>query len=175
MDQADLDLLSHMDDSDVATIVRLAAKPQFGVLSNSFLCQSLGVLEPKRPVCVKEDETLENVLTLFTVHNISSILVVKKDGKLSGIFTERDCLRRGLDVLPTAKNKPVREVMTPNPVSVAPDVSVSYALNLMSTGGFRHIPLVDEDNVPVGVISVRDVVDFIVGSFVEDLLNFKTI
>jgi len=174
MNVNDLERLAQMDEKEVATAVRLACKPIFGVLSNNFLCQSIGVLNPKRPVCVKEEETLENVISLFSVHNISSILVVDEKGKLTGIFTERDCIRRGLDVLPKGRDLPVREVMTPNPVAQPPDISVSYALNLMSTGGYRHIPIVDSDNIPVGIISVRDIVDYIVASFVEDLLNFKT-
>lgn len=170
----EIERLASMDEERVSTAIRLACKPLFGVLSNNFLCQSVGVLNPKRPVCVKEDETLENVVSLFSVHNISSILVVDSQGKLSGIFTERDCIRRGLDLLPENKQLAIRDLMTPDPVAELPEISVSYALNLMSTGGYRHIPLVDQDSIPVGVISVRDIVDYIVASFVDDLLNFKT-
>jgi CBS domain-containing protein len=62
--------------------------------------------------------------------------------------------------------------MTKDPIAQTPDITVAFALNLMSQGGFRHLPLVDERNIPVGILSVKDMMDFIVGSFVEGLLNF---
>ena len=51
--------------------------------------------------------------------------------------------------------------MTPNPVAVRPDLPIAHALHLMAVHGFRHLPLVDEDHRPVGVISFRDVVHFL--------------
>ena len=47
--------------------------------------------------------------------------------------------------------------------------SVAYALSLMSEGGFRHIPIVDEGGKPVAIISVRDIIDYIVRTMDKDL------
>ncbi len=59
--------------------------------------------------------------------------------------------------------------MTPQPVAQPPDVTIAHVLNLMSVRGFRHIPLVDEQHVPVGIISVKDIVDYITGEFIRAL------
>lgn len=53
-----------------------------------------------------------------------------------------------------------------------PDTSIAYALNLMSHGGFRHLPVVDEQGKAIGVVSVRDVLDRISELLVQDLMNF---
>ena len=57
---------------------------------------------------------------------------------------------------------PVSDYMTPHPVCERPDASLAFALNLMSNGGFRHIPIVDQDNMPIGIVSIKDMVDHIV-------------
>jgi CBS domain-containing protein len=57
--------------------------------------------------------------------------------------------------------------MTAKPVTERPDVSLAFALNLMSNGGFRHVPIVDQDNMPIGILSVKDVIDHIVQKMVQ--------
>jgi predicted transcriptional regulator len=61
----------------------------------------------------------------------------------------------------------VKDFMTAKPVTERPDVSLAFALNLMSNGGFRHIPIVDQDKMPIGVLSVKDVIDHIVNKMVQ--------
>jgi CBS domain-containing protein len=65
----------------------------------------------------------------------------------------------------------ISKVMTRDPEALRPGDSVAFALNKMSVGRFRHIPLVDDDHVPVGMISVRDIVDFLVELIPEQILN----
>ena len=61
--------------------------------------------------------------------------------------------------------------MTRNPETLPHDASIAWVLNKMSVGGFRHVPVVDEQNHPVCVISVRDVVHFLVDFFPHEVLN----
>jgi CBS domain-containing protein len=61
--------------------------------------------------------------------------------------------------------------MTPDPETLSVRSSVASALNMMSVGGFRHIPVVDDEHRPVFMIRVRDVVEFIVESFPREILN----
>ena len=61
--------------------------------------------------------------------------------------------------------------MTPDPECLTPGDRIAYALNKMSVGGFRHIPLVDEDGRPVGVVAMRNIVDFVVDLFPGEVLN----
>jgi CBS domain-containing protein len=90
--------------------------------------------------------------------NVGAVLVLE-DGRLAGIMTERDLMRavaRGLrdDVV-------VGECMTADPETIAPDDTIEHAAVLMIHGGFRHLPVVDGDDV-VGVLSIRDLVQVVV-------------
>jgi CBS domain-containing protein len=90
--------------------------------------------------------------------NVGAVLVLE-DGRLAGIMTERDLMRavaRGL-----RDDAVVGECMTANPDTVAPDDTIEHAAVLMIHGGYRHLPVVDGDNV-VGVISIRDLVQVVV-------------
>ena len=105
-------------------------------------------------------------------------VVVTDDGtphsKVTGIFTERDVLFRIVDRGRNPASLPLTEVMTPDPEVVPVKSTVAYALNLMSIGGFRHIPAVDEEHRPVYIVSVRDVVAFLVEAFPREVLNIPT-
>ena len=89
--------------------------------------------------------------------NVGAILVVD-DGRLVGIVTERDIVFRvvakGLD--PGAAT--LAEVMTPDPITIAPSRPFGYALVVMHHEGFRHLPVV-EGGKPVGIVSARSALD----------------
>ena len=102
-------------------------------------------------------------------------VLVTDDGtmrsKLIGIFTERDVLFRIVDKGRNPAALPIGDVMTPNPENLSARATVAYVLNKMSVGGFRHVPVVDDEHRPVCVISVRDVVNFLVNAFPREVLN----
>ncbi len=163
------------NDEEVRNAIKNFCKTQFGVLDSNFLCQSISSLNPKTPITVSPETTLDKVIEKLQSCKIGGVLVVDQSKKLIGVFTERDCVQkvlgRGIDMSVT----PVSAYMTKDPVAQTPDTTTAYALNLMSHGGFRHLPIVDQDNVPIGIISVKDVLDHIVESFFNDLIDFKEI
>jgi len=65
----------------------------------------------------------------------------------------------------------VGEVMTPDPETLGPDDGIAFALNRMILGGYRHIPIVDEAGEPLAVLSLREVVSFIVSLLPARVLN----
>ena len=90
--------------------------------------------------------------------NVGAVLVLE-EGRLAGIMTERDLLRavaRGL-----SDDAVVGECMTADPDTIAPDDTIEHAAVLMIHGGYRHLPVVDGDEV-VGVLSIRDLVQVVV-------------
>ncbi|MCE4621125.1 MAG: CBS domain-containing protein [Desulfurococcales archaeon] len=107
-------------------------------------------------VSLPPDATVEDAIKAMAEANIGSILVVE-EGKLVGIFTERDLLvkvsAKGLD---PSKVK-LREVMTANPIAAKPDWTAAEALEVMAYYGFRHLPVVDDDGRVVGIVSIKDV------------------
>jgi CBS domain-containing protein len=81
-------------------------------------------------------------------------LLVMHDGRLVGIFTERDAVLKLADK--RLELFDVRDVMTRDPVVLRPDDSLAVAIHKMAVGGFRHIPVMDGDR-PIGVVAARDV------------------
>ena len=81
-------------------------------------------------------------------------VVVTEGGRLVGIVSERDVLRA---VATGRLDAPVRDLMTRAPETVGPDETAGHAGVLMIHGGFRHLPVVDGDDV-VGMLSIRDLV-----------------
>jgi CBS domain-containing protein len=163
-----------MEQDKVSEAIRLMCQTNLGVMDKGFLCQSLSVLEPRVPACVGEKTAVEDVLMLLRAKKMGCVVVTDEAGKVSGIFSERDFLLKIASEFSVLKGRPIEEFMTRDPITQPPDGTVAYALNLMSQGGFRHIPIVDAENMPLGIISVKDVVDYIVESFTTDLLNFST-
>jgi CBS domain-containing protein len=87
-----------------------------------------------------------------------------------GIFTERDLMQRVL-ALGKPLTVPVSECMTPDPVTVHPKDPISVAVARMEEGGYRHLPVLDEAGRPVGVLSVKRIVHYLVEHFPTTVYN----
>jgi CBS domain-containing protein len=123
-----------------------------------------------KPISVGMDVTVARAVELMRKKLVSAVMVVDRKKKLVGIFTERDFLEKALAVRGLAR-MPVRKVMRKAPETLRPKDSVAYALNKMAVGRFRHVPLVDDEGVPQGMVSARDVIDFICELCPEEILN----
>jgi CBS domain-containing protein len=121
------------------------------------------------PLVIDADATVVAAVNAMNEHHTGCVLV-QKDGKLAGIFTERDALRKVLFRDGNGSWK-VAAVMTRNPETLPPTASVAYALNKMSVDGYRHIPITDQHGKAVGVVSIKDIVNFVVEFFPESVLN----
>jgi CBS domain-containing protein len=91
--------------------------------------------------------------------NVGSLLVLE-DGKLAGIVTERDYLRRVALEGREENETPVREIMTAPLVYVTPETSIEECMAVMTERRIRHLPVLDDGREVVGVISIGDVVKF---------------
>lgn len=127
-------------------------------------------LDPRAAVSLLPSATVRQAVDLMNQEGFGAILVTEGE-RLVGIFTERDVLRKiaghGLDFNQIF----IGDYMTRDPETLGAGSKVAYALNMMVVGGFRHVPLVDKEHRPVGMISVRDIVEFIVELFPKDILN----
>lgn len=117
-------------------------------------------LQPTSPRMVGRASSVADAVALMRREHIGCVLVTD-EGALSGIFTERDLIRR---VLAVGKNleTPIDDVMTPTPETVRHRDSIRSAIRLMNSGGHRHLPVVDDDNRPVGVVSAKRIVGYLV-------------
>jgi len=137
-------------------------------LDDRFLREPIAVLQPASPVCAEVGTSVGDVVRQMQDHHIGCVLVVG-DGRLVGVFTERDLLRELFGT--NLDETPVERLMTESPETLRPTDPLVFALNKMSLGGFRHIPLVDDAGRPVGIISVKDIVDYIADFFATDVQN----
>ena len=92
---------------------------------------------------------------LMAQQHIGALLVIE-GRRLVGIFTERDALFRVIAQHRDPATTTLAEVMTADPITIAPDKPFGHALHLMYEGGFRHVPVVVRDGTPVGMVSARD-------------------
>ncbi|QQA42122.1 CBS domain-containing protein [Pelagovum pacificum] len=89
-------------------------------------------------------------------HEIGAVAVLDPAGKLIGIVTERDIIRRAICANASLTETTAEEIMTPDPVTAPPEATLAEALLVMSKGRFRHLP-VERDGQVVGMISLRDI------------------
>lgn len=94
---------------------------------------------------------------LMRTKGLGALLVVE-EGRLLGIFTERDALFRVLAVGLDPHETTLRQVMTADPITLGPEKTYGHALIVMHENGFRHIPVVEDAKV-VGIVSSRDAMD----------------
>lgn len=100
--------------------------------------------------------TVFDCIASMVEHNVGSI-VVTEDAAISGIFTERDYLRRIVLRGRTSKTTRVEQVMTPDVICVTPDTSVEQCMQVMTTHKCRHLPVVNDEEL-VGIVSIGDCV-----------------
>jgi CBS domain-containing protein len=115
------------------------------------------VMERKRILMAPPETSVSAAAELMAKKKVSAVLVVE-DGRLVGIFTERDAVYRVIAKGRDARTTRLAEVMTPDPATVTPDESFGYAMLMMHERGFRHAPVV-ENNRPVGIVSARNALD----------------
>jgi CBS domain-containing protein len=132
-------------------------------LAKNLKIDSVSRLHPTPPHRVAPGQTVAEAVALMCREQVGSLLVCEGE-RLVGIFTERDLLRR---VLAAGRplTVPVAECMTPDPVVVHPKHSISAAIRRMEEGGYRHLPIVDDDGRPLGVLSVKRIVHYLVEHF----------
>jgi len=94
--------------------------------------------------------------------------IVVESGRIVGIFTERDLLMKLAHRFAEAADAPVRDYMTPDPVTLNCDDPAAFALNRMMVGGYRHIPI-QRDGALAGMVSVRDILAYLARQF-EDVI-----
>ncbi len=141
------------------------------------LREPLTALPVQRAITLSPNDTVTDAIRAMQREHRGCVLVTDdgtSDSKLTGIFTERDVLFRIVDRGQNPASLAIGEVMTSGPETLSVRSSVADVLNKMSVGGFRHVPVVDDEHRPACVISVRDVVTFLVDAFPREVLNLPT-
>tara|TARA_R110002124_G_scaffold43772_6_gene134392 strand:+ start:4437 stop:4868 length:432 start_codon:yes stop_codon:yes gene_type:complete len=123
---------------------------------------------------IKLPKTLLEICSTLREHRIGAILIVDDAGKVAGILSERDIVRRIAADGPDALQADASACMTSSVVTCGPDETIQAAMARMSEGRFRHIPVVEDGNL-VGMVSIGDLVKRRIADAereAEDLKNY---
>jgi len=113
------------------------------------------LLKNQMPVFADVDQTVLQVAGMMVDRNIGAVPILK-DGQLVGIFSERDLMSRVVVGGKDPARTPVSEVMTEDPLTVAPDDTLETCMTLMRRHSFRHLPVCQGRELK-GVVSLRDI------------------
>ncbi len=119
----------------------------------------IGDVMTVRVITVRPDETVQVAIARMLEENVGAVAVCDPS-RLVGIFTERDVLRLAGEG-PLFGDLLVRDVMTPRPVTLTPDVDIVAAARLMNERRIRHVPVVQDGQV-LGMAGIRDVLGTLV-------------
>ena len=133
--------------------------------------EKLKMLGRRDPLVVRPGTTIRACIELIQRTGIAdSVFVTDAGGKLLGVLTERDIFGKlvatGADV-----DQPVETAMIDHPWTLNLDQPIRHAIDLMQTGRYRNVPLVDDDGNLVGVVRPVDVLKYLAEAFPEELLN----
>jgi len=127
------------------------------------------IIEQQEVIAAPAATTVIAAARLMRENRVGAVMVVE-EGRLAGVFTERDALFRVIADGRDVERTRLGEVMTPNPQVIHPDKPFADALHLMYEGGFRHVPVV-EDGRPIGMISAQDALGPELEDFIYELLR----
>ncbi len=143
------------------SLVELSLPQPATAVEAALLHDRVGVLAQQPPVTASPDETVATALKRMVEKHVGCLLVIDREGKLAGIFSERDALMKLNAQVADYRDRPIGEFATRDPATIDSNAKVAFALNRMHVGGYRHLPVLDSDGRPVTVISIRELLRYL--------------
>lgn len=150
-----------------------ALESEFQQLEGALLSDTVKLLAPSEPIRFPAEATVHEAVTKMVANRRAAVVIVDGEGRLIGIFTERDVLTRVVGQGRDLHRTTLGEVMTRDPEALSPQDRICYAINRMNNAGYRTVPLVDAERRPIGVVTINDVVKWLAGIFPEAVLNLR--
>jgi CBS domain-containing protein len=137
----------------------------------SLIDEKLKLVSRREPLSVRPGTSLQACLEQIQAAGVAdSVFVTDEEHHLLGVLTERDIFAR-IVVGHVDLSGPVESLMTTEPRTLDLDQTIRDAIDLMQTGRYRNVPVVDEGGRLVGVIRQVDIIKYLAESFPEELLN----
>ena len=126
-----------------------------GALGKGFLYRVSDLMKTEDLPVAHENDSFTKVNEIITPHKLGMAMILNSDGELSGVFTDGD-IRRTLLKYGNTSSLSIKDVMTSNPKRITANSYGASALNLMEKYSITALAVVDERNIPVGVIHIHD-------------------
>ncbi len=123
-------------------------------------------------IAVRPNDTIHSVVDILRDKRIGAVVVTDQNGKLQGILSERDIVRRMADTPGQTLPQSVKDLMTQDVHTCKPEDLLMDVLKSMTDGRFRHMPVLKDDNL-CGVITIGDVVHFRLQELEYEALRMK--
>lgn len=158
----DSDVIEGADSCDACgqPIMESGLPPPANTVERALLSDRVSLFQGRQPLTVSPHTTVKEVLRLLANHRVGCSLVME-NGKSIGIFTERDVLLKIGDKATEMGNRPISEFMTSKVESLPPTAKIAFAVQRMDHGGYRHVPVVNDQGETVGIFSVRDILSYL--------------
>ena len=130
----------------------------------------LSSLAQTKFIILNEQATLRDAIDNIQKYHIGCILL-ENNHKITGIFTERDIVQNIVGNRHNLAKECVADYMTKSPDVLHFQDPIAFALNKMISGGYRHIPIVDKDKKPIGIIAMQDIINHLGDYFFNDIVN----
>jgi len=128
--------------------------PSADAAQSATMLRPLSSLGLTQPITIEPHQPLEKAVRLMAQQHLDLLNVVN-DGRLVGVLSVRDIMTRvGVDYL-AKLGEPVASFMTADPVTLPPDAPIPFAINKMDVGGYRHIPVVEDQRL-LGLVTAHD-------------------
>ncbi len=127
-------------------------------------------LAAKAPLITPPTTTVRETIRLLQENQAGCVIVCDGQNKAIGVFTERDVLRRVIGEH-VDLDSPITDVMTTDLASVRESDKIAHAIQLLHQRGLRHLPVLDDEGGPIGLITVRRVMEYLVEHFPQTIYN----
>lgn len=112
----------------------------------------------KTVATARSDVSLQDIATRLAAKKIGAIVITGQGGQVEGIISERDIIRALAAQGAACLDRPVSAFMTKEVIGCTINDTIDHVMSTMTTGRFRHVPVVNEDGTLAGLVSIGDVV-----------------
>jgi len=118
------------------------------------------VMDGQSLLIANTTDSLKKIVKILQKEGQSAVLVYKKK-KVVGIISQRDILHKVAGKRKDLSKVTAQEIMTPNPDCVNVNAPIAYVVNKMSMGGFRHVPVLDDNGTPLSILTIKHVLIYL--------------
>ena len=124
-------------------------------------------------ISVRPEQTIQEVINILREKRIGAVVVTDADGKMHGILSERDIVRKMAETPGQTLPQKVQDLMTKSVVTCTPSDPLVSVLRKMTEGRFRHMPVISENGELQGIVTIGDVVHFRLNELEYEALQMK--